>query len=743
MSDADSNATSGGSRKRQPNACNYCRRRKVRCDSATRGGEACSNSVLIQQKIDCLHTVPRKKRGPPAGRSTQLKSDNIKALTESILSSVPYNLPEDKTELQQILRELASYIRTLEKQLAMVQMSNSDLGNGGFRYSSVRKVMEQFVGSPEPIPVHAGEPSTLGFQDDHDDTDELSETLKKLQFSQSPERYSASNRLMLIKSGIAANQGNGMDTNHDVFKRPVFWTIQPWQFTNEPQLPPLIFPPQDLLDRLIDLWFVKSQPYFPLFHRPTFERSVISGLHYHDRHFGETLLAMCALSARHSDDPRTFTHGSPLSAGFMWMQQVNPAPITFSEAPSLMQVQKLILYVMFMQTTSMPYSSLGLTGLGIRLLQDVGAHRKKSTPPTVAGELWKRAFWILNYIDLSLSINLGRPRAMTSDDYDAEFPIECDDEYWEQSGELAFKQPLGKFCQLSYWIHMLKLVGILETVQRATSTVRPRRKPDPDALFLRQQAVIEIDKALGSWLENIPAQLKWDPQRQDTVSFHQSAMLYIMYFFLRMETYRNGLATSPTSLERDYLSLGPQLLAAIANSGIVLLINIWKAKRLDLDIDIDLEMGDVVKCMLQLERFEQRIQLAGRLRDTLLNVIFISGLTGVYNLVTGKQRQVLSHQLKVVVDAQRSSGPLIEEQLELNSIPPTSLTSNSFHDPVSENMSIAASLYVGPALESIEINSTTTQQQDWRSSDTIDISQANWAEYMESVDEVLRSLKPS
>lgn len=139
---------------------------------------------------------------------------------------------------------------------------------------------------------------------------------------------------------------------------------------------------------------------------------------------------------------------------------------------------------MFMQTTSMPYSSLGLTGLGIRLLQDVGAHRKKSTPPTVAGELWKRAFWILNYIDLSLSLNLGRPRAMTSDEwvrtmftgwnhkhifsYDAEFPIECDDEYWEQSGELAFKQPLGKLCQLSYWIHMLKLVGILETVQRAT-----------------------------------------------------------------------------------------------------------------------------------------------------------------------------------------------------------------------------------------------------------------------------------
>lgn len=36
-----------------------------------------------------------------------------------------------------------------------------------------------------------------------------------------------------------------------------------------------------------------------------------------------------------------------------------------------------------------------MVGIGIRLAQDVGAHRRKvyNTPVSVESELWKRAFW--------------------------------------------------------------------------------------------------------------------------------------------------------------------------------------------------------------------------------------------------------------------------------------------------------------------------------------------------------------
>lgn len=71
---------------------------------------------------------------------------------------------------------------------------------------------------------------------------------------------------------------------------------------------------------------------------------------------------------------------------------------------------------MFMQTTSMPWPGWILTGLGLRLLQDLGAHRKNDSPPSVSGELWKRAFWTINYIDLLLALNVGRPRETTPDE---------------------------------------------------------------------------------------------------------------------------------------------------------------------------------------------------------------------------------------------------------------------------------------------------------------------------------------
>lgn len=42
--------------------------------------------------------------------------------------------------------------------------------------------------------------------------------------------------------------------------------------------------------------------------------------------------------------------------------------------------------------------------------------------------------------------------------YDVDFPIECDDEYWENADPaLTFKQPPGKPSQVSAFNHMIKI----------------------------------------------------------------------------------------------------------------------------------------------------------------------------------------------------------------------------------------------------------------------------------------------
>jgi hypothetical protein len=57
--------------------------------------------------------------------------------------------------------------------------------------------------------------------------------------------------------------------------------------------------------------------------------------------------------------------------------------------------------------TSAPQACWTIVGIGIRLAQDVGAHRRKaySHKPTVDEELWKRAFWYGSNISSSYIIS--------------------------------------------------------------------------------------------------------------------------------------------------------------------------------------------------------------------------------------------------------------------------------------------------------------------------------------------------
>ena len=79
-----------------------------------------------------------------------------------------------------------------------------------------------------------------------------------------------------------------------------------------------------------------------------------------------------------------------------------------------------------------------MVGIGVRLAQDVGAHRKgaQSRRPTVEDEMWKRAFWcvyssrnlfsidvltlavrrVLLCLDRTCSAGLGRPCAIQDEE---------------------------------------------------------------------------------------------------------------------------------------------------------------------------------------------------------------------------------------------------------------------------------------------------------------------------------------
>lgn len=72
----------------------------------------------------------------------------------------------------------------------------------------------------------------------------------------------------------------------------------------------------------------------------------------------------------------------------------------------------------FLDGFAPPQGAWAMVGIGLRVMQDVGVHRRALTGKrTVENELWKRCFWVLVIMDRSFSNLLGRSCAIQDEEY--------------------------------------------------------------------------------------------------------------------------------------------------------------------------------------------------------------------------------------------------------------------------------------------------------------------------------------
>lgn len=112
-----------------------------------------------------------------------------------------------------------------------------------------------------------------------------------------------------------------------------------WKFQPEIAAPMYTFPEIDLLWDLLRIYFTEVAPYFPLLHRPTFEKAVINGRHLLDPSFGALLLAVCAVAARDSQDLRILKQDTKITAGWQWFSQIRLVRPNFVEPTSVHELQ--------------------------------------------------------------------------------------------------------------------------------------------------------------------------------------------------------------------------------------------------------------------------------------------------------------------------------------------------------------------------------------------------------------------
>ncbi|KAJ7494849.1 fungal-specific transcription factor domain-containing protein [Mycena galericulata] len=508
-------------------------------------------------------------------------------------------------------------------------------------------------------------------------------------------------------------------------KRLEYWLFQPWK--NPPiHMGAYSFPPPDLAAQLIDLYFTRAHLYLPLLHRQSFERNVEMGVHQWDNSFAAIVLLVCAIGSRWSNDPRVLSSGktSPhIECGWEWFNQVPPAGKHVFGQATLYDLQyycvgvhalimspfvvgshaSLKLAVHFLLGSSASQASWMLVGIGLRLAQDAGAHRRPSPvqAPSVERELWKRAFWVLLYMDSYVSGLMGRTCLIQYEDFDIDPPIECDDEYWEHPTH-PFQQPSGIPSRIVFFNTLLRLNHILAfclKILYSLSKARSMLAIDPDG---EEQFVAELDSALNRWRDQVPDHLSWDPARADPVFFDQSVALNCAYYTLQILIHRSFIPTlhkaAPTRLPSlavctnaaracaNMLDLQRQRkgseavnfnMSAAFSSAVLLLLNIWSGKRAGLVRGVSNEIENLNKCIEVIRLCEDRWQNAGILVDVITELASVGQLP--VQLSAPFRNEVVQQQHTMTTDVTQpmSADDMLRIMLKEPYLQPTS----DFTDP--------------------------------------------------------------
>ncbi|PPQ93067.1 hypothetical protein CVT25_011943 [Psilocybe cyanescens] len=486
----------------------------------------------------------------------------------------------------------------------------------------------------------------------------------------------AAQQASALRSQLAGVPDGGWDLKH--FRRPLFWIMSPWEleYVTSPETT-YVFPDFDLLLSLVTIYFEKINTLLPILHEPTFMEALMSWKHYQDQSFGMTVLLVCANASRYSTDPRVCyspDHQKPaMSAGWHYFSQIPIHRKIMLYTATVYDLQYYSLAAIYLSGTSLCPVSCNLVGIGLRYAIELGAHRRKGkTQPSADAELLKRAFWFANCslhnralfcLDSIVNSFHGRPSGISHESFDIEYPIECDDEYWEdEDPEKAFKQPPGKPCVISNFVYLIKLCEILGFASRTLYCTKKSRILSGyfgDDWDMRM--VAELDSSLNKWKASLPPYCElyiilspndadlsvvlWDPDRENSVFFQQTANLHATFFYVQILVHRPFL-TKQSSLSFSSLAMCTNAARSCSHiqevamardrvvlpitvynaftAGIIIVLCLWGSQRPGYVGDLKKEKDNLLKCVKILGECESIWHSAGAFRDILCEAGAIS-----------------------------------------------------------------------------------------------------------------------
>ncbi|KAK0183806.1 hypothetical protein F5146DRAFT_1229357 [Armillaria mellea] len=289
-------------KRRLPRACDMCKRKKIRCDSDQMPGKRCTNCVTFN--LQCTHVEAMNSLGSAKG-----------------------------------------YVQTLEGRLDKMEELFKNRVPG---FDLDAELREESEGGSSALQVRRG--------DQDQDVARLSENWGFVVL------LSFCSGLHLLPSIVQRRQlyfGREGATSNELLirRREQFWNRQSrYPMRVNDTVPVYVFPDPDLMPILVTLYFDHYNSYLPLLHRPTFEKAMADGEHWTDHLYAGTLLLVCALGARYSNDPRIFsTQPGGSEAGWRYFEQLTSFQTALQDrtTTTLYELQIHCLSVLYLQAVGL------------------------------------------------------------------------------------------------------------------------------------------------------------------------------------------------------------------------------------------------------------------------------------------------------------------------------------------------------------------------------------------------------
>ncbi|KAG9026808.1 hypothetical protein FRB95_008476 [Tulasnella sp. JGI-2019a] len=684
-------------RNKVPRACDICRRKKIRCDAHTKANtEKCSHCAAY--KLDCTFAAGTNRRSPPkphAPTSTpsgptppvdmlyryiedlEERIDLLEKLVRRVAPTVKIDIevgPSFNMQTWQTVKgkslssctpvaQVATTYSTLHVLPRATMFTTTSKDQSRFSSPAQPSIRSGSSHAQEDLEPSDGEIHPTG--NDESVGDALENAMEKLSLGDTRGGifFGKSSGASLVRAALALKETVSWNAKkiHDACRyveggsRPKFWKASPWEWmaAASPAIESLWFPPLDLARTLIDHCFNDVMPLTPVVHRPSFEKQYAAEKHRTDLDFARLLLVVCSVGARTCKDARvclTSPEGEIEwnSAGWIYFAQVHQMTKPILASAKLVDLQIMALSATYLEGTAAASGAWLMNGIALRFAEDLGAHRETVYASTHAfdNQMWKRTFWCLIQKDREMSISLGRPMCINDEDIDVQFPLEVDDNGWDETKQ-AWEQPVGKPSQLAFLVQQSKLASILANCMRTVYCINKSKiRLGFVGAGWEQDKVSELDSALNEWQEALPDHLGWDPHMGPTF-YQQAATLRITFYYIQINIHRPFIQLSSASrrgLSLPSLAVCTNAARSIAHilettmempsppvfglasllSGVMLMISIWEGRRSGLNVDMTRQIAGVQTCMRYLKKWEDRYHLSGRLYDILQQTASIS-----------------------------------------------------------------------------------------------------------------------